>query len=670
MRNKITYELRLGPQYDMFGLARSSPDRPLMVADNKSSDFSLSRILPNESGGHIKEIKGVSSSPRKTRIVTNTSSVRLTNVFADDGIPLFFKTRLRHFNKVDIVVNGQPAQSIDSHFIYTNDTEVLIEYFSKEGGLLLSTIQEVYPVFIWENQVNLLDIIALDNKKFYYRESKGNVVITASKPNVVVEVDPEPVFTVKRIRDKVVAIDPFLFADLRSNESGRLSFEYDYLTVVPNIVSRLSEQLILKNNDYMTVSNINIFKESVVMYKIVDGERVVIIDNADGSSNNIIDSSLGRIYAINLIEDGIIKFGDIIYLDYRYLATNTTLKIDNEDIPLRDVKVHFRIRPTRIRKPGVNLSFQPSLSYIITDMADNILLSNDDDIPDYEFYLPIHLGFGKGAYGDMGYSGVRDDYSLIIIEGDGSTPIGSGGSSIVDTETGYGERGYSDGPYGGSYLKKITDVENLLDIKNNSEAGTITISALEFSPSIKSAQIFPYLNTANSKYGNGKREQFSYANILWNTSLSGDDEDIIDTSSTTTINSYSTIDFNPSILFHDEIKMILGFDISGMADGITLGASIKDEYILTGMIDAEALGEVDLYSATIPSSPNSLLNLVSYKYSDGEYEVLPYDIYISSDMKQATIILSGLDLQNLPINIGLGYSDGDLEIYPTRTLIL
>lgn len=670
MRNKITYELRLGPQYDMFGLDRSSPDKPIMVADNKSSDFSLSRILPNESGGHLKEIKGVSSSPRKTRVVTNTSSVRMTNVYADDGTPLFYKTRLRYFNKVDMLINGEPILNLDSHFIYTNETEVVIEYFSKEGALILTTIQEVYPVFIWENQVNLADIIALDNRKFYYRESKGNVVITASKPNVLAEVDPEPVFTVKRIRDKVIAIDPFLFTNLRSNESGRLSFEYDYLTVVPNIVSRLSEQLVLKNNDYMTVNNIDIFKESVVMYKIVDGEKVVIIDNADGSSNNIIDSSMGRIYAMNLLEDGIIKFGDIIYIDYKHLATNTTLKIDNEDIPLRDVKVHFRIRPTRIRKPGVDLSFNPSLSYVITDMADNILLSNDGDIPDYEFYLPIHLGFGEGAYGEMGYSGIRDDFSLIVIEGDGSTPIGSGGSDSVDTETGYGEQAYSEGPYGGAYLNNITDVENLLDIRNNAEAGTITISALEFSPSIKSAHIYPYLNTANSKHGNGHREQFSFANVLWNTSLTGDDRDIIQTSSTTSINSYSTIDFNPVVLFHDEIKMILSFDLHSISDGITPGAAIKDEYVLTSMINPEALEEVGLYSATMTSAPNTLLNLVAYKFVGDIYEELPYDVFISSGMDKATIVLDELDLQDLPPNIGLGYNDGELRIYPTRTLIL
>lgn len=670
MRNKITYQLRLGPQYDMFGLARSSPDKPIMVADNKSSEFSLSRILPNESGGHLKEIRGVSSSPRKTRIVTNTSAVRMTNVFADDDTPLFFKTKLRHFNKADIFINGEPVLKIDSHFIYTNDTEVLIEYYSKKGALLLSSIQEVYPVFIWENQVNLSDIIALDNRKFYYRESKGNVVVTASKPNVVAEVDPEPVFTVKRIRDKVVAIDPFLFTDLRSNDSGRLSFEYDYLTVVPNITSRLSEQIILKNNDYMTVSNTHIFKESVIIYKIIEGERVVVLDNSDGSANNIIDSSLGRIYAINLIEDGIIKFGDIIYIDYKYLATNNTLKIDNEDIPLRDVKVHFRIRPTRIRKPGVDLTYLQSLSYVITDMADNILLSKDSDIPDYEFYLPIHLGFGKGAYGDQGYGGIRDDFSLIIIEGDGSTPIGNGGGTLESDESGYGEKGYSDGPYGGAFLKKISDVENLLDIKNNAEAGTITISALEFSPNIKSAHIYPYLNTANSKYGNGHREQYSFANVLWNTSLSGQDKDIIQTSSTTTINSYSTIDFNPSVLFRDEVRMIIAFDISAVAPGITPGAAIDDAYVLTTLINPEAVAEVELYSTTMPVVANTLLNLTPYKYIGGEYEELPYDVYVSSDMTQATIIFNQIDIQNLPDNIGLGYSDGDVDIYPTRALIL
>lgn len=663
MRHKVTYALSLGPQYDMFGLEQSSPTNPVLVADNVSSDFSLSRIIPNESGGYIKTIYSLSSSARKTRITSNTSDVKMTNVTTEDGTPLFYKTLLKTFNKADVFINGVKAEVTDSHFIYLNETDAEITYYNQDGILLLRSNQEIYPVFIWEDQINLEDIIALDNRKYYFKESKGRVIISASKPDIIAEVIPEPIFTVKRIREKVVKIDPFIFTDLRSNDAGRLSFRYNYLEVIPDVVARQSEQTVLKNNNYIELANIDIIKESVVVYKRVNRVKEYVLNNENGLFDSIINSSLGRINTVNLIEDGVIDFDDIIYVDYRYLKTNTILNIDNEDIPLKNIRVYFRIGPTEIKKENIDLSFDPYLSYIVTDLDDNILLADDRNVSESPFVLPLHLGYSIGGFGLEGYGGIRTDFSLIIINGDGSL---AGIEDQEGTKTGYGDIGYGDGPYGGALLKKIGDVENLLDIKNNSEAGTITISALEFYSKIKSSDIFPYLHSAQYRYDNGFRISNTYANTLWLSAMDGDTSGVIEISSATPIRSYSTIDFTPSVLFEDETKKVLSFDISTISKGFLNSSLVNGAYVLSGDIDQEAFDELSLFSATMPTVSAQITNLAAFEYVDDTYTELILDIRISNNLEEATIEL--LDLENKPINIGLGYKDATSTIYPTRML--
>ena len=665
MPNLLKYHIQIGPQHDLFGLVQDSPQNPILVADNKSSDFILSEMRPSLVGGYTKRISSISSSARKTRILSNTTDVRMTNVFNDAGDPLYFKTRRQHSGTV-IHVNGEIANKSDSNFIYINSPQALVEYFSADGRLLLSNEQEVYPMFIWENQVNHNDIMEMDKRRFYYRESKGSVVLIASKTGVVAEVDIEPVFTPKRLRQKTIEVPAFIFSDLRTNERGRLSFEYDYLTVVPNVVAHLSEQISLRNNDYMLVKNVNVIKRSLVIYKVVAGVKEVIIDNLNGQLDNLIDSSLGRVYAISLLEDGIIEFGDIIYVDYQSLEMSNIIKVQNANIPLRDVSVHFRIRPTRIHNAISDITFTPKVSYVISDSGGNVVFSVDDDLPVNDFSLPTHLGFGQDGYGTRGFGGVIDDFSLITITSDGLASGTAGG--VVITADGYSADGFGEGPFGGSHLRKLSEIANLLDAQNNSESGTIEIGSLSFFAKVKNAHIFPYLQGAKNKYVTGHRSLYSYANVLWNVSLDNRNDDTIDTASTITLNSFSTIDFAPTLLFRDSSNLYIQFDLSPVSSGLTTTAEVDPSLVLTAAISPQAYQEAQLRAIDLPSNPTVFTHLVGYTYTGEEYIELSYPVQLSSDMTKATIALGAVDLLTAPSNIGLGYRDGDLEIYPARAL--
>jgi len=684
---QIDYSLRIGPKFDMFGLEKSSPTNPVLVSDNISSDFSLSRMVENETDSFLKKIKSVTTSARRTRVVANTSDINMTDVFNEDGDPLFYKVEKRKIHKPKIYINNKPAEFVDNSFIYLNDTTALVDYYTQDDELILSEYQEVYDVFIWQEQLNHEKIIAIDNKKYYFKLSRGDVVVSASKPNVYASVDVEPVFSLKRIKNNVVKLEPFYLETLRSNEEGRLSFEYNYLTIVPDITSRMLEQAILLSGDTIILENIDIMKDSVIIYKRKDSDSVitednienpyrdyeVILDNSSGVHDNIINSGKGQIDARALIKENLISYDDILHISYKYVRTNNILKIEPEDVDLKNKIITFMIKPTVIRKPGIILDFPPELTYIITDLNGDIALIKDDTLPGYEFELPLYLGYGVGVYwgpADInypldpdsvvtGYSGTTDDFQTITVDASGA------GSEYG---TGWGDLGYSEGPFGGSFLKSIEDVKNLLDIKNNSESGVIIVGAIEFSTMIKSAYIFPYKDVSLVDADMNRKMLYNYNNIVWHNRLSYEHTDIINKVSTDIIETFSTINFEPYIQFQDETTTIIEFDLSKISSLYKANADIKEEYVLTASVDPVADLNVEIYKGIMPSLVTKLTDIESFTFKDDDFIETPQNILISSDFNKATVTLSTPSLNDGYQNIGLGFKNAELTIYPSLTV--
>ncbi|RLA68388.1 MAG: hypothetical protein DRQ78_00760 [Epsilonproteobacteria bacterium] len=680
---QIDYSLRVGPKFDMFGLEKSSPTSPILVSDNMSSDFSLSEMYPDDTDSFLKQIKSVTTSARRTRVVANTADVNLTDVFyyedSDEDkrypIYLFYKVKKRKLHKPKIYINGELAKFVDNNFIYLNDTTATVEYYTQEDELILSEFQEVYPVFIWQEQINNQEIIDIDNKKYYFKLSRGNVVVSASKPNVHATIDVEPVYTLKRVKYNIVKLEPFYLETLRSNEEGRLSFEYDYMTIVPDVTKRRLEQVNLRNDDYIDLENIDIVKNSLVIYKSKDinytatesniddpyRDYDIILDNSSGVHDNLIDSGRGRVETSVLIKNNLITYDDILYVSYQYVRTNNILKIEPEDIDLKNKSIHFFIKPTQIRKPGIVLDFPPELTYIISELNGDISLIKDDGLPKYEFVLPLYLGYGKGGYSENGYSGITDDFQTIVIDASGA----GGGYG-----TGWGDLGYGEGPFGGSFLKSIDDIKNLLDIKNNSESGILSVGYINFISNIKRADIFPYRNVSEVNADMNRKTLYNYNNILWHSTYNSHDDQVIKKVSADIIETFSTIHFEPYIQFRDKIKTIVEFDLSSIHDMYQSDTKIKNEYILDSSVSAVADKSMETYDNLMPSLVSKITDIQTFTFQDGNFTETPQNILISSDFKKATVVLDTTTMNQEYDNIGLGFKNSETTVYPSLTVKL
>lgn len=692
---QINYSLKVGPKFDLFGLKESNPNNPILIADNKGSDFSLSRVQYNESDSHLKLIKNITTSARKTRIVSNTADMMMTDIFyyedEDEEAPiyLFYKVKKRKLHKPKIRVNGEEAKYVDNHFIYLNDTEALVEYYNQDDELLLSEYQEVYPVFIWQEQINHKEIIDIDNKKYSFKLSRGNVIVSASKPNVHAEVKLEPIYKLKRVKEFIVKLEPFYLNTLRSNEEGRLQFEYNYLTIVPDVTTRRLEQAEILGGNIIFLENIDVLKRSLKIYRkknysyVIDENNIddpyrdydVLLDNESGMYDNIIHSSKGEIDASVLLRDNIVNYGDITHISYQYVRTNNILKIETEDVSLKNQVVYFSIKPTKISKQGTIAKFPPELSYIILDKNGNISILSDGEIPKYEYELPLYLGYGKGVYWGhsdpeytvdpnepmTGYSGTTSDFQTIVVDGSG---LGS------DYGTGWGELGYSEGPFGGSFLKDINDIQDLLDIKNNAEAGMISVGMVAFIPEIKTANIFPYKNVSIVDNDMNRRDLYNYNNIVWHNSIDGQHSDLINKSPVDIIKTYATIFIEPYIQFQDDEETIVEFDLSQIKDLYGPNTNIKDEFILNSTVSSIADADVNIYEGLMPSVSNKITDIVAFTQVDsGDYQEVNKNIMISHDYSKATMKFKAIDLDNVE-NIGLGFMNSDIKIYPTLTINL
>lgn len=660
MPHKKTYSLKIGPKHDLFGLERSSPIDPILVSDNLLSDFSLSRVEYAETDSYIKTIKSVQNTPRKTRILSNTADVRMTDVFAEDGTPLFYKALIRNVSGTTVYVNDKVAQATDLHFIYLNEDTALVEYRTSSGDVILSESIEVFPVFIWEEQENLIDVMQLDNKKYYFRLSKGDVLISASKTGVYAEVDNDPVFTIKRTKNAQVRIEPFYIRTLISNDAGRLSFEYNYINIVTDYVTRTSEQKTINSGGFINLNNTNVFKDSVVISRLVDKSEIEVVNNSSRNYDNIIFSIDGRINIQPLLEGGLIDYSDKLYVSYRYIRTSNTVTVDSENFSLEKCKVHFRIKPTKITKQGVELNFVPDISYIITDLDGNIAVANDADIPSYEYRLPIYLGYGEEGYGENGFSGTTESLSSISINI----------NNVGEYSWGWGEQAFGEGPFGGSYIRNILEVQDLLDIKNNNETGTITIGALVFNPEIKTSDIYPYKQVATVKQPSISKQIGNYANIVWNSSIDGTHTDMIDVASVDVLETYATISLEGSIPFQDLTKVIIEFDLSPISAALTPAGDIDPAYVVDNGVNSMAVDDIGMYNDITPSGSTSILDLSLYSYDDSVYSDVAGDIFVSDDMKKATVIYSGAELDTIPTNIGLGFKTLEQSIYPSVTVNL
>ena len=655
-----TYNILLGPKHDMFGVVQGTPHDAIAVLDNANSSFKLSTISHEETNTFIKKITSIDSSARKTRIVTNTADIQMSDIMNASGEPLYYKVLKEvglQFNKT--IINGMEPEAEDANFYYLNKREASIEYYMNDD-IVFARDFEVYPVFIWQEYSNLAPIMALDNKHYYYRGSRGRVIVTASKPNVQASASNEPVFKLNRIKFNKVSMSPFLVRTLKSGQDNRVSFIYDYLMTKPDHETVFSEQVVINSEGVIVLNNANVFKDSVYIQKKVERKQERVADNSKGLLDGLINSTKGEIDITSLLEDGLIDYGDYIYIEYKYVRTTNEVVVDPRNFELKNMVAHFRIGPTKVKKTGVSLDIEPQITYTLTD-DDGTLLLDDQQASDY-FHLDLHKGWGEDGYGDNGFSGTVDDYSSLVIRRIGGLERSVIQEDVTEEErgpeTGYGESGYSLGPFGGSYLLSIEEIKRLLDIKNNTEAATITIGNISYYSDIQEVHAYARDSIALPKSEARAIRESVYANsIVVFDSTSREFKSMgIDK-----YESQSGVHFRSTWIEVTDTGILLEFDISSLSHYTLPTGEIDDDFILTGTIDQSANAMANRFSSLYSSEELVITDLALFTMdtSTNEITFLSHDLFISSDF-----LTVNAEVATSVMNVGLGLRKNDTYVYP------
>jgi len=616
---QINYKIEIGPKNDMFGLVESGPDTPILTIDNKDSEFKTKEIHDSEGISFIKKIFKEVSSIRKTKITTNTLEVILSDV-SDGEVYYFYKILKRKIPNTTILIDNKELEFEDGSFIYLNNSSAIVSYINPENEVAWRGEQEVLPVFIWENETNQSHIIDIDNKKYSFKREKEDIVISASKPNTHAIIKEGSIFGIKMDKDSYFSISPFIMNRVIEEESLKSFLEYDYSMVIPDERTIELEKKNINSSLSIELNNANIYKDTVVLYKKkdilnpingdIDGvldNYTVILDNSNREYDDIIFSKDGRINLINL-ED--LSLGSDIYVSYKYLRTNMFVGIDYPELSLKNKIIKIKVGPTKITTNGVSTSFSPKIFYSIEYPNGEVLYSEEK-----------RTVFNKKP--------TRIDES-------------------------FNEEDF----YNNDNINSIINLKTLEELK------VIDIGYIDLEVVIDNLYIHSYDEISETPLGIGRKKLYNYTNIAWHMSIDNTQSSLINRISIDKIVGFSTIYFNSKVIINDDTISIIEFDISKISNGVINTGELNENYLLNDSVSELANSIVDTFSNKIPSSIFNILNLKCYTFINQEFIEIPTQIFISNNIDSATIRINEVN-ETKYSNAGLGYSDGDLIIYPT-----
>lgn len=651
-----SYDVILGTESTVFDNYNSSAIDSFLIADNIGSEVRLTHLEHDDPNFAVKKVYSVQSSIRKTKIEANTIDLFMTDLYDADGGPLFFKTprKLAHINKV--LVNGNEAPLIDSNFIYTNEINATIEYYQDEE-LVLFDQPNYYPIFIWDQLVYLNDIIALDNKKISFRERKGRISISASKPNVYVEVDnSESIFKLSKIDDFTFLMYPFYYRTSRMVDGINHVFIYDYTKSIPNLKTISHELCFVEGNSYIKLFNSKILKESVEI-EVYDREtrQVIEIVNSGNATlkNQNIDSQKGIINISGILEDGDYSVEKNYFkASYSFMELkDLTVELERFSNNLFNKDIYFSIKPTKILFDKSQYDFPVRVTYSIFD-DDRLEFTTDTEFTLSEPIWYNHYGYGEEGYSEHGYSGIADpelephyDYQ-----------------KYINDDKGYSEDGYGDGPFGGDYIKSIDSMRRLVELRQDSIIGSIIVAKYSTKPIISDSNI--HLNNRYSKVVNANssfRKLDLYSGFLLHNSVSDEYSDIITPAGIQKINKVASIYFPGDVVQKENAFVDIQFDIEHISSLFNVSNEIDDQYILDSGLYPEAKVKSELYEEFQNNFEFNIDNFALFAYIAEEHVEIPLiNSVISSDLKTLTI-----RFQNSYDYIGLGFDIFGNKIIPS-----
>lgn len=626
MPNKVSYTISVCNESDKFGLS-SMGVNDLLVADNRSSDFSLMRTSSPSEIVEMKKIHRISTLPRSTIIFANTADVDITDV-SDNDTPLYLKIRRKVSAMDSILINGIEHTVFDGNFIYTNEESGTIEYFYRDR-LIYSEVFESYPVFIFAGDIYLKSIFSLDNKTFSFTVTKtAEIKIKVARKMIWTRVKDEPVYNPVFYARNVVEVKPFIISPTKDPDT-EMSFGYDYGRYVASVLSIRDERVRILDDRYIYLKNGKIDAETVTL-KLLDSQRVEI---DIGLQNILVDPELGRVDISEVIP--LLPDNYFLLVDYDYFrSSNTSRYIDVTSPPVGTAKIFLYVRPTYALLNDLSVTLNPMLEFAVFDTGNNVIASSG------------------------GISLLHSDSVTEESLGEpGAAESTAGAIDVANYSTGYSIGGFGLGPFGGAFADVRHKVEEYFEMEQYMPDGLLRIAELDFTPVVVKAEILFNSRLARSQYSGIKsRSLNTYAMNILHASYDNTFSDLRAAYGSNILQLNAGIEFDGFIRNQSGNNTWIEFPISdqignAVYDGVS--APLDFPHVLTSGINTAAF---DMASVMLDSPLNMDLDLSEFKLfqkNGNTISDLVSSIAIDIDLN---ILVAHFDNTGVE-SVGLGYRD-------------
>lgn len=164
MTKTITYSFRIAKKTEYVGLKESNNGlNPIVAVDTTNYNSSQWEVEKTEDIPTNKYVMVLDKSIIGTTLVSNSEDVVVTDIYDNNGAPLYYKALIRYDNFSSIHVSGVAVKH-DDVFIYVNSPGNVTYKFDDSEDIEVK--EEFFPVFVNDNDFNRRFLSDIDGKMY------------------------------------------------------------------------------------------------------------------------------------------------------------------------------------------------------------------------------------------------------------------------------------------------------------------------------------------------------------------------------------------------------------------------------------------------------------------------------------------------------------------------
>lgn len=630
MAKTISYTIKLSSNNDQFGLIPGNPKDAVLVIDNDAEQLVHHPVKRTSSPYVSKQIESIKTSRGQTVISANTTDLLITDVFDQNGKPLWRKVPIVDRGQTKVLVNGEVPEASDQHFIYTNERVVLISYIDVDSEIIANARSSSYPVFPAEYSAAYQALMAIDDRHFVYTiKSRGMINVSVNRKNIEAAIDDDGLFSAKRVSKDYVGIQPAIHKDFRTIDGKSAVIEYNYASNPFNIIRIYDEYANLTPELCLFTSLPEIIPSSIkIEIKNIYTDQVVHTINAVDIQLDMIDMSFGKI-KLPALPSSIDALSSELGFFISYSAIfNNRLYVSIEDRGIKkDCQMSFFVTPSMVRYDGQEVASDPRLTRLVIDSSNR-----------YEYTDNPYLHPGITHASDAGGHFISFNTSLENYKANYSFS-----NSMVQDK----------------YRFTLNEIQRVRCLSYNNVSAWLDAGTINASLDLSALNIIPNLYEAKVKTDLVPfKEMKRFTSSLAHASLDGQYSETVLAAGVHKSQMIAGIRFEGSVASHGTNTATIVFDTKKLLFLFNPNGSVKDLVVQDGSVLQYVNKKLDRSKYNFGAN---LLNLRAYTIGqDGVIEPILNDVKLSSDLKLAFVTVDPAIVNN----VGLGYSHQDNTLLP------